>query len=879
MQFRILLALTVMCCLASPALSADDDGVYLIDMAQSFRIERQTIEGSSLDSFGNAQHWSTGAEVPDDSEHPIQFNTPCMNGLATVSLCKKNGSFQPVAVQQTDQFTNFPSWKEKEVCTLSVNGTSIRLSSNIIGDLRIKPVECSEIAHRTADRTAVLDTKGKTLTNSVGYAEDHVGSVILPGAACILRSSLRANWTQRFTLTSAVTRVGPLDSKICNVPPFRAVTLNPFWSYPNGAESIDLTQIAREIDAPGSTSSGTKASICKGPPLANGLATDGRARLIIGVRTEDGANPITFTIAGDTKGATLNVLDKSLFDAADPGVTTELTISPSEPDSFIPIPGESAWGVAVVLVAPETPKNFAGSAAITVTIAQEGQAKKETKVIYLYPPPVLLAHGIWSGPEAWDKLAPRLWGVPERLEYPHGLSFDDDIVQYLFDSSVSAALCGERQRGIVGVQVNAVGHSMGGLVTRQHVGRHLRKHDYFHVRNFLGGDINQLVTLDTPHAGSELPRFLLKNENVRILPVGIKSLPCVIKAKAALSIDLLLNGKSTLLPTLGEALKKFKMPIGGEIRSLVPDSFEIRHLPDVGTFPYQAVASLARDDTFDELTLNCLFAAIGFRKTIDQLLTANNDVIVSYESQVTDADAKHRKVFHGPTHTEIERTPEVADYVKCIFLNGSKCGEQTAVSAKIAGERRDFSLEGRKKVAPSNVELAGLPVGNLEVNNEYSATVFSSTRAIEGFVFAIAQENGIEGFDGDSSSAIKIVPTGLAPIQVSVLAAFTDNTYAIRTWSFPVDTKVTPTLVDIDKDEINLDAPGSIYQLRPLAYLQAPAMNTLDVTSLSNYAVTKGNTVVQVSPEGTITALKRGTATVKIAWKNATDTVNVIVGH
>jgi hypothetical protein len=64
-----------------------------------------------------------------------------------------------------------------------------------------------------------------------------------------------------------------------------------------------------------------------------------------------------------------------------------------------------------------------------------------------------------------------------------------------------------RWRATAATQANVVGHSMGGILGRIHVG--LGNAGYYRKDNFMKGDIKKLITLDTPHTGSPWPSLLV----------------------------------------------------------------------------------------------------------------------------------------------------------------------------------------------------------------------------------------------------------------------------------------------------------------------------------------------------------------------------------
>ena len=154
----------------------------------------------------------------------------------------------------------------------------------------------------------------------------------------------------------------------------------------------------------------------------------------------------------------------------------------------------------------------------------------------------------------------------------------------------------------------------------------------------------------------------------------------------------------------------------------------------------------------------------------------------------------------------------------------------------------------------------------------------SDSGRVQDYVYVFQQGEHIETRGGGPKEPLTIVPTGLQPITITVVAALSLNDYAIRTWTFDINQKVKPTLVDIPEKDIRLAGVRSTYQLAPLAYLDAPASGVVNVASAATYSVLRGGQdVVSVSADGLVTALKRGSAVVKVKFRKHSDTVAVLV--
>lgn len=125
----------------------------------------------------------------------------------------------------------------------------------------------------------------------------------------------------------------------------------------------------------------------------------------------------------------------------------------------------------------------------------------------LFRPPVLMIHGLWSsGNEAFYKMkkyliTQNMYKAHEitLVNYPNDVPFSSNLNQIINEFKVIINNCYER--GISCGKADVVAHSMGGILSRLYL-QHPR---YNH-------DINKLITLNTPHSGSQMANFLLSTD-------------------------------------------------------------------------------------------------------------------------------------------------------------------------------------------------------------------------------------------------------------------------------------------------------------------------------------------------------------------------------
>jgi pimeloyl-ACP methyl ester carboxylesterase len=183
----------------------------------------------------------------------------------------------------------------------------------------------------------------------------------------------------------------------------------------------------------------------------------------------------------------------------------------------------------------------------------------------LHRPPVVLLHGLHDKKESWNWALeddPRFSVSVPSYEDWNGKAFTT-IVERL-PAYVQTALLPLRKKGIAATQFDAVGHSMGGLLLRLFasdtriagIDTKYRRSD-----NYLKGDLHKLVTLNTPHWGSQIAPISVNQDgsltkNGMLYPFG----------------NALAGAKDWLSWAPDCADKEPRDLVGGAVRDLRPDS-------------------------------------------------------------------------------------------------------------------------------------------------------------------------------------------------------------------------------------------------------------------------------------------------------------------
>lgn len=166
--------------------------------------------------------------------------------------------------------------------------------------------------------------------------------------------------------------------------------------------------------------------------------------------------------------------------------------------------GGSHYGFAIYQ-APESFNNggYENAAERTVQLDVSFNNTTTSRSFVLVRPPVVLIHGLCSSGAAWDAFPVRTDNrfVVEVADYQKPRA-DDAFSQNVgvpgdeISDAFDRMRFGEVKYAVV--QAELVGHSMGGILSRLHVAQP----DYLASNNYYMGDVNRIITLNTPHDGA-----------------------------------------------------------------------------------------------------------------------------------------------------------------------------------------------------------------------------------------------------------------------------------------------------------------------------------------------------------------------------------------
>jgi pimeloyl-ACP methyl ester carboxylesterase len=268
-----------------------------------------------------------------------------------------------------------------------------------------------------------------------------------------------------------------------------------------------------------------------GTPVT-GIAADGVARVLLRIPALSVGEQLTLTLLDDQGNP--NPLAEGYAKLA--AIGGPVQPSPLQLTAVGTLQGPMAFAIYIA------PGNFnyqglyssATTRAVSFAVqAADATSFNTTAALKILRPPVLLVHGMWGDPSDWSNFTPLindprffvrratynypisgsiLGSTPTYASYSgasmNGLGFSHNATAFL--QQLPTVLTEYRSANqAAAAQVDVIGHSMGGLVTR--AAENLP--GFMSSDSFGVGYIHKLITIGTPHLGSPLALDLLNGQN------------------------------------------------------------------------------------------------------------------------------------------------------------------------------------------------------------------------------------------------------------------------------------------------------------------------------------------------------------------------------
>ena len=330
-----------------------------------------------------------------------------------------------------------------------------------------------------------------------------------------------------------------------------------------------------------------------------------------------------------------------------------------------------------------------------------------TLVLHVHPVPVILFHGLASNGSVWG-------GIMNAL-VSNGWEFDEvEAPSYANDASFAASSSevGDYVESIINAaraqnklinKASLVGHSMGGLLSRHYL-----------QQNPEAKNISRLITINTPHSGSEIANFVLESE---IDGLGIAIADFVFGGtynNSSGNFNIMSGALNSLRVNSPEILSLNAQPSGNVPVHAISSDFELcDYIGDDDVTNYTA----ALEAFFDFSVRGIAASACYF---LDSHIGEQNDGVVRLSSQQGGLGGSALNFYQGLSpsysHTGIVEADDIVDDLLPTLL-----GSDTQSGAFAYGFspvllppplKQDMALNEDITADTSNVEIIVLNVGS-----------------------------------------------------------------------------------------------------------------------------------------------------------------------
>ena len=446
---------------------------------------------------------------------------------------------------------------------------------------------------------------------------------------------------------------------------------------------------------------------------------------------------------------------------------------------------------------------------VTVTPAG-GPAQMSMATLVIERPPVVLCHGLWSNPATWNGFAPLVGDGRfdfTRVDYSNNNAGLFAVNRFQVRRASRAARAAKNRRGIASVQLDWIGHSMGGVLPRSFAATgFFRRPD-----NFGQGDLHKLITVNTPHWGSPMANILASIRDTffigDLLIIGMERLGMTVVGGA---IDDLSEG-SAALAAIGATPVKTHAIVGiGGSQAIGVADIAFAAAANLSPPPYSGLFRL----------LNI----VSFATTATVYRFQEHDFIVLRPSQEGGLPAANTTVLGGLGSTHTAVTSHAPAATRCIdLLNAATCGVDYALNVPAPNLNPPDDGPTGPVPAPAGQGIAFTTTpSTVSPGGMVSVTVDPVGGYMPTEVLFMASSTEFIAIDTAPFTATFNVPNeSIGEFVVSAIATDALNQVAMAdTLTFPVNTTATLTGLTLLAERMYLNRPGQAGAVTVLGGLQ-----------------------------------------------------------
>jgi YVTN family beta-propeller protein len=362
-----------------------------------------------------------------------------------------------------------------------------------------------------ADTVAVIDTASNSLIATIPVQGDAASVAVTPDGA---RAYVTAAPNSVFAIDTTSNTIADTISVPCPSS-FGSGFISPTTASPHTVALLD--PVPSLLSGPAVTTNPTL--LATGGRPVKGVAADGVTQIIVRIQAHRTAERFSLTVLNDQGGQSISPDEDGAVAAV--GTTefrTATTVS-AVATAFGPM------AFAIYRAPMDFPRHGKSDdeqivRAITISVvSSDVPGDSFNASADIIRPPVILVHGLWADRSSWDFFDPLSCKNPTancpdprfhvfKFDYSKTSDFGFVVNANLFQNQLSQFINTFKfQSEVAAIEADIVAHSMGGDITRTLV--ILRQ--FLRNQNYMAGDIHKLITLDTPHLGSQFATRLIQS--------------------------------------------------------------------------------------------------------------------------------------------------------------------------------------------------------------------------------------------------------------------------------------------------------------------------------------------------------------------------------
>lgn len=550
---------------------------------------------------------------------------------------------------------------------------------------------------------------------------------------------------------------------------------------------------------------------------------------------------------------------------------------------------------------------------VEVVFSANGGAKiTNTVPLSLTQPPTLLVHGVWASPDTFRVWNPFLHnhlmsqGLRVKMaDYRSTTRSSFSENQGVVGAHIQDLLSDLEKERIAATKVNVVGHSMGGILTRYHG----MTGDYANPDNFGEGDVRRLITIDTPHFGSRSASFMehLWEDCPDVAGLGnVGSWAkfwwtwlwgSTVDSRYGPAVEDLARGSAAVAK-----MGKSPFPgwaIAGVAASNDPYELRLAHRWLAAFYVLQEAACFRGGCVPCADVLHSkrgyLIKTFETSEFIDSVFREENDRMVELSSQLGGLGASACTKFQGVNHSSVVGNKLVAANVWALLVAPSLAlaphfpavgGIAPASAGRPVANDTSADLRSVAQGAPRN-----LPAPPVSITQPPEGTSVSAGSRISLRVSTAADVSGcliIAGRD-DWTEIIAMTNVNLATswdapanvlgdYQIQVIPFLPGGSSAAPvSRSLRITTAASISSLTCDWPSLSFDEIGKVEPVRFFGYFTDGSKKELISRSSGIQLSINPIGVIAISPDGDVTSLSNGTATVTAKYGSATLAIPVSV--